>query len=133
MSEEIKAGNLTAPPATVDNAAISKVMVLGIHRNHDGEILITPMDAAHDDDNRSDLSGAELAKKKQSRGTYEMNEEVMKEGLRALYEIFEQRLYRNDFRNFENFCFAIFGTNRIPTEAEKRARGKVKKMQEELV
>ena len=117
---------------SVKRETTAKVMVLGIHRDEKGKILITPLDATHDGDDRRDLSETEVARKKQLRGTYEKNEEAMKRGLEALYEIFEGRLCRDGFRNFENFCFAIFGTHRIPTEAEKRAKARIKELNERI-
>lgn len=127
MSNEIKAGTLSAP-ATVK----SKVMVLGVHRNENGEILITPMDVEHDFDDQSSLSHDEILTFKNVGKSYSSNEEAMKKGLESLYEVFEKCLYRESFRNFENFCFAIFDTHRISPEVVRKAKERVEVLKEEL-
>lgn len=127
MSNEIKAGTLSAA-TTVK----SKVMVLAVHRNENGEILITPMDVEHEQDDQSSLSSDEILTLKNQGKIYSNNEEAMKKGLEALYEVFEKRLYRESFRNFENFCFAIFDTHRISPEVVRKAKERVEMLREVL-
>ena len=56
----------------------------------------------------------------------------MKKALASLFQMFDQRLYREKFRNFENFCFAIFGTHRIEEAVAAKARSRVKTLKAAL-
>src|ERR1039458_3208094 len=125
MTEEIiVAGNtLTAPtndnePDTskemnvTDGPIKPKIMVLAVHLDAAGEIVITPIDVEHDDDDQRDLSVLEKATKKNLHDDYAANDGPMKKALGALYRMFDQRLYRESFRTFENFCFALYEIGR---------------------
>ncbi len=112
--------------------ASSKVMLLAVHHDADGKIVITPIDVEHEVDDQSDLTASEHAKQKGAVAAYRAGESAVQNGLDALFTIFDQRLYREQFRNFENFCFSIFGTHRIAEAVVTKAKAKVKKLHAEL-
>ena len=114
----------TTPSAT-DKAQGPKIMVLAVHRGQDDQIVITPIDVEHKTDDRAAMSNAELKAKRILDGVFLAKRGVMTEALAVLYEIFNHRLYRNQFRTFENFCFAMYGTHRINDELMKKAKKKV--------
>ena len=124
MTREINVAGIpkTAPHPAADKAekmlnvkdglVKSNVMVLAVFKDTDGEIKICPIDVEYENDDQRDLTVLELVKKKNLRDTYAANEGAMKKALGSLFEMFDQRLYREQFRNFENFCFAIFANFR---------------------
>jgi hypothetical protein len=122
----------TAPAGASVEAQDPKIMLLAIHRGEDDQILITPIDVEHDTDDLSEMSEGEKKAKKILDRVYETKQADMKEALTALYRIYEHRLYRNQFRTFENFCFAIYGTNRIDDLLLKKARQRTKALEAEL-
>jgi hypothetical protein len=105
-----------------------KVMVLAVHKDAAGELQITPIDVEHEDDDQSDLTELETAKRKEFRDVCIANDGAMKKALGAMHGIFSQRLYRAQFRSFENYCFALFGMHRIPAETVTKAKARVKKL-----
>jgi len=109
-----------------------KMMVLAVHVDAAGEIVITPIDVEHEDDDQRDLSATELADKKNLDETYTASEGAMKMALKALYRMFDQRLYREKFRNFENICFALYGTHRIDEMTATKTKARIKKLRAEL-
>lgn len=130
MNQEIiEAGNPTAPASAPAEAQASKIMVLAIHRGHDDQILITPIDVEHTTDDLTDMSQSDLKARKILDGVFTSKQGEMVEALTALYEIYDHRLYRNQFRTFENFCFAIYGTNRINDVLMKRVRQRAKALE----
>ena len=108
------------------------VMVLAVHMNAGGKIAITPIDVEHERDDQRELSEMEMLERTDLRDMYNKNAGAMKEALTALYDLFNQRLYRTQFRTFENFCFALFGMHRIPKETERKARARVEKLKASL-
>jgi len=106
----------------------TKVMVLAVHKDAAGELIITPIDVEHEDDDQSDLNELETAKRKELLNVCIGNDGAMKKGLGALHGIFAQRLYRAQFRSFEKYCFALYGMNRIPAETVTKAKARVKKL-----
>lgn len=107
-------------------------MLLAVHQDAAGEIIITPIDVEHETDDQHDLSDTEIVKRKELRETQIANDGAMKKALGALYEMFDQRLYREQFRTFENFCFALFGMHRIAEPTVTKAKARVKKLKAEL-
>ena len=87
-----------------------KLMVVAICRGRDGQLVITPIDVEHDTDDLTPMTDDQMAARKLSDQTYRSVQGDMMKALGALYEIFSRRLYRNQFRTFENFCFAMYGT-----------------------
>jgi hypothetical protein len=110
----------------------SKVMVLAVHRDQAGEAVLTPIDIEHESDDQTDLCALEKLAKELLTKTYTANEGAMKDALGALHKIFDQRLYREQFRTFENFCFAMYGTHRINDVLMKKIRKKGKELQADL-
>jgi len=115
-----------------DGPMKSKVMVLAVFQDASGEIKICPIDVEHEDDDQRDLTVLEMVTKKNLSDAYAANECAMKKALGSLFTIFDQRLYRENFRTFENFCFAIFDTHRISEIKTTKARARVKKLEAEL-
>ena len=122
----------TAPASAPAEAQDSKIMVLAIHRGQDDQIVITPIDVEHETDDLTEMSPSEFKARKLLDGVFFSKQDEMKEGLAALHGIFEHRLYRNQFRTFENFCFAMYGTHRINDVLMKKARKKVAELATEL-
>jgi hypothetical protein len=132
MNKPTESGTtLTAPNAPVE-AQDTKVMVLAIHRGPDDQIVITPIDVEHEDDDLTEMAEAELKARKILDGIFVAKQQEMTEALAALYEIYDHRLYRNQFATFENFCFAMYGTNRINDVLLKKARKKKAELAAEL-
>jgi hypothetical protein len=134
MTKEIITAGIseTAPVSAPATAEKSTVMVLAVHRDAAGEIVLTPIDVAHDTDDLRGMSSEEMARRKDLDKTYVEHEGAMKKALGALFEIFDGRLYRTQFRTFENFCFAFYGTHRITEVTALKAKAKAKKLQAEL-
>jgi len=107
-------------------------MVLAIHQNQDNQIIITPIDIEHETDDLTLMAEPELKARKLLDGEFLTKQKSMTEALAALFEIFNHRLYRNQFRTFENFCFAMFGTNRINDVMMKKAGKKVAELAADL-
>lgn len=124
----------TAPSAVADNAAktqkkvSTKVMVLAVHHDPAGETVITPIDIEHETDDQRELSELEYTTGANALASLWEHEADMKKALASLFQIFDQRLYREKFRNFENFCFAIFGTHRIEDAVAAKAKSHVNKL-----
>ena len=132
MTQEIiKAGTPTATSAPVE-ARDSKIMILAIHRGQDDQIVITPIDVEHTNDDLTELSDSEFKARKLLDSVFKASHGPMMESLAALYEIFDHRLYRNQFRTFENFCFAIYGTSRINDVLMKRVKQRSKALEAEV-
>ncbi len=123
---EIAETNVNAGPAK------PKVMVLAVFKDEAGALVITPIDVEHETDDQRDLTDLEATMRKELRETCIANDAPMKKALAALYGIFTQRLYRAQFRSFENYCFALFGMHRIPAEIVTKAKARVKKLKAEL-
>lgn len=136
----IEAGTSQTTPAAAPAAELSdkatpttsKIMVLAVHQDETGKIVLTPIDIGHETNDQSDLSLEETSHGSNLLNEYRKNEEQMKEGLVALFHIFNRRLHREKFRTFENFCFAIFGTHRISDAVALKAKARVKQLQAEL-
>ena len=122
----------TAPDSAPAKAQDSKIMVLAIHQNQDNQIIITPIDIEHQTDDLTLMAEPELKARKLLDGEFLTKQKSMTEALAALFEIFNHRLYRNQFRTFENFCFAMFGTNRINDVMMKKAGKKVAELAADL-
>lgn len=110
----------------------STIMVLALHRGEDGQIIITPVDVAHDDDDLSLMSDDELKARRILDQTFLANKKAMTEALAVLYEIYDHRLYRNQFRSFENFCFAIYGTHRVNDVLMKKVRKRISELEADI-
>jgi hypothetical protein len=100
-----------------------KLMVLAIGLEDD-EVVITPLDVEHDDDDQSPLSPAEAKERTQMKVEFAAYRPDMQRGLCALHKMFSGRLYRGSFRTFENFCFALHGMKRLNDTALSMARMK---------
>ena len=133
--EIIEAGTSPTAPSTATATAATvkasvtpvktKVMVLAVHQDADGKLLLTPIDVEHVSDDQRDLSPAEMTTGANALVAYRKNEDAMKLAFEALYTLFSQRLYREKFRTFENFCFALFGTHRIDDTIAARAKARI--------
>jgi hypothetical protein len=122
----------TAPASAPVEGQDPKIMVLAIHRGEENQIFITPIDVEHDTDDLSDLSEVEKKAKNSMNRVYEAKRAAMTEALSALYGIYEHRLYRNQFRSFENFCFAMYGTYRINDVMLRKAKQKATALEADL-
>ena len=78
------------------------------------------------------MTGEQLAARKFSDQTIRAAQGDMLKALGALYEIFSHRLYRNQFRTFENFCFAMYGTHRINDELMKKVKARTNALKSEI-
>ena len=116
-------------PNTQAKVKAQKIMVLAICRGQDGQIVITPIDEEHDTADLTPMTEDQLAERKLLDQTFCSAQGGMMKALGALYDIFSRRLYRNQFRIFENFCFAMYSTHRINDVLMKKARERVKKLQ----
>ena len=123
---------LTAPVSAPVNAQTPKIMVLAIHRNQDGVTVITPIDVQHDADDLTELTERESKAKRILDGEFVAKQQPMTEALAALYEIFAHRLYRGSHRNFENFCFSMYGTHRINDVLMKKISKKVEALKTDI-
>jgi hypothetical protein len=133
MSKPInEAGTSQTAPGATDIAERSKIMVLAVHYDTAGKLVITPIDVEHEQDDQRDLTPSEVETGANMLVTCRENEEVMKNTLAALYTLFYQRLYREKFRSFENFCFAVFGTHRIEDTIATKAKARVNELQTAL-
>ena len=121
----------TAPgiPAELPN---QKLMVFAICRGQDGQLVMTPIDVEHDADDLTPMTGEQLAARKFSDQTIRAAQGDMLKALGALYEIFSHRLYRNQFRTFENFCFVMYGTHRINDELMKKVKARTNALKSEI-
>lgn len=134
---EIPAGNpaTTAPftatastAATRNKPAETKVMVLAVHQDTTGKLVLTPIDVEHEQDDQSELSSSETETGANMLVAYRENEAAMNKALEAIYTLFDQRLYRERFRTFENFCFALLGTHRIEDATAAKAKARVERL-----
>lgn len=136
MTETIEAGIPTTAPATAPaptaatptKPSRTKVMVLAVHQDSAGKLVITPIDVEHEKDDQSELSESETTTGAEMLVAYRKDEEDMKRALSALYALFDQRLYRERFKNFENFCFALLGTHRIDDAIAAKAKARVNRL-----
>ena len=110
----------------------SKIMVLAVHRNTAGKIIVTPIDVEHEDDDQSELSVSEQAVRVKMLAEYRANDVAMEKALEALFTMFDKRTYRSAFRTFENFCFALLGAYRIPEVTVRKAKARIKKLKTAL-
>jgi hypothetical protein len=138
---EIPAGNpaTTAPfTATTSTAAArtkpteTKVMVLAVHPDAEGKLVITPIDIEHEQDDQSELSSGETETGANMLVAYRANGAAMNKALEAPHILFDQRLYRERFRTFENFCFALLGTHRIQDATAAKAKARVERLKTAL-
>ena len=102
-----------------------KLMVLAVCRGRNGQMVITPIDVEHDTDDLTPMANDEMAARKKSDQVFSSAQQDMMKALGALYEIFSRRLYRNQFRTFENFCFAMYDTHRINDALMKKVHARV--------
>ena len=100
-----------------------KLMVLAIGLEDDA-VVITPLDIEHENDDQSSLSQNEQKERTQMKVEFAAYQPDMQRGLRALHKMFSGRLYRESFRTFENFCFALHGMKRLNDVALSKAREK---------
>ena len=127
-------------PATAEKTNVNskqesskaKILLLAVHKDAAGEIMITPIDVEHDIDDQSAMTAMQMLKRKEANDVYIANQGMMKKALGSLYQIFDQRLYRTQFRNFENFCFSLFGTYRIADETVTKGMAKMMKLKAQL-
>ena len=108
------------------------LMVVAICRGRDGQMVITPIDVEHDTDDLTPMTDDQMAARKLSDQAYRSGQGDMMKALGALYEIFSRRLYRNQFRTFENFCFAMYGTHRINDALMKKANARAKALKSDI-
>ena len=120
-----------APSAPVE-AQLPKIMTLAVYRDQDGKLIVTPIDVNHDCDDLRELTEPEWKAKRILDGEFVANQPAMNNALAALYELYNHRLYRSQFRTFENFCFAMYGTNRINDVLMNRIRQRVKALKADL-
>lgn len=109
-----------------------KLMVVAICRGRDGQVVITPIDVEHDADDLTPMTDSQMAARKLSDQTFRSAQGDMMKALGALYEIFSHRLYRNQFRTFENFCFAMYGTHRINDALMKKVNVRAKALKSDV-
>lgn len=105
-----------------------KIMVLAIFRGKDGQLVIAPFDEEHDTDDLTPMTEDQLAERKLFDQTFCSVQGGMMKALGALYDIFSRRLYRNQFRFFENFCFAMYDTHRLNEVLKKKVRERVNEL-----
>ncbi|MEI8290584.1 MAG: hypothetical protein WCH99_14030 [Verrucomicrobiota bacterium] len=103
-----------------------KLMVLAVGFV-DGEVVITPLDVEHEQDDQTPLSTAEQSERTKAKVEFAAYQPDMRKALGALFKMFSGRLYRESFRSFENFCFALHGMKRLGDEAVRKAREKTAK------
>ena len=106
-----------------------KLMVLAVGFV-DGEVVITPLDVEHEQDDQTPLSTAEQSERTKAKVEFAAYQPDMRKALEALYKMFSGRLYRESFRSFENFCFALHGMKRLGDEAVSKAIEKTLKRME---
>jgi hypothetical protein len=127
-----ESGVTETAPSTPADVHIPKIMTLAVHRDQDGKLIITPIDVDHDCDDLTELTEPEWKAKRILDGEFVAKQPAMNDALAALYELYNHRLYRSQFRTFENFCFAMYGTNRINDVLMKRIRQRVKALKADL-
>lgn len=127
-----ESGMTETAPSTPAEVQDSKVMVLAVHRGSDNQIIITPIDVEYESDDLTPMTDSELKARKILDGIFVGKQQEMTEALAALYEMYDHRLYRNQFRTFENFCFAMYGTHRINDVLLKKAMKKKAEIKAEL-
>jgi len=109
-----------------------KLMIVAICPDQDGQMLITPIDVEHEIDDLTPMTDDQLAERKLSDETFCSAQGGMMKALGALYGIFSRRLYRNQFRTFENFCFAMYGTHRINDVLMKKVKARAKALRSDV-
>ena len=109
-----------------------RLMVVAICRGRDGQLVITPIDVEHDTDDLTPMTEEQLAAKKSLDQVFNSAQDTMIKALGALYEMFSRRLYRNQFRTFENFCFALYGTHRINDALMKKVQARVRALKSDV-
>ena len=95
-------------------------------------MLITPIDVTHDADDLTPMTAEQMAARKLADQAFRSAQGDMMKALGALYEIFLHRLYRNQFRTFENFCFALYGTHRINDVLMKKINARAKALKSDV-
>jgi len=95
-------------------------------------MVITPIDVAHDADDLTPMTAEQMAARKLADQAFRLAQGDMMKALGALYEIFSHRLYRNQFRTFENFCFALYGTHRINDVLMKKINARAKALKSDV-
>jgi hypothetical protein len=128
-TEKATPQNATLPAA---GALDQKLMVVAICRGRDGQMVITPIDVEHDTDDLTPMTDDETATRKLSDQAFRSAQADMMKALGALHEIFSHRLYRNQFRTFENFCFALYGTHRINDVLLKKINARAKALKSDV-
>ena len=124
----ISAARLQPTPETTNQ----KLLVVAICRGRDGQMLITPIDVEHATDDLTPMTDEQLAARKVSDQAIRSAQGDMMKALGELYEIFSRRLYRNQFRTFENFCFAMYGTHRINDALMKQVNARAKALKADV-
>jgi len=119
-------------PQRTTEAQNQKLMVVAICRGRDGQMVITPIDVEHDTDDLTPMTDDQMAARKLSEQTYRSVQGDMMKALDALYEMFSRRLYRNQFRNFENFCFVMYGTHRINEVLMKKVNARANALKSDI-
>ena len=138
MSGMTETASSTAPEAAgfeldlTEKSVDSKIMVLAVHRNTAGKIILTPIDVEHEDDDQTELSASEQAVRVKMLAEYRANDVAMEKALEALFTMFDKRTYRSMFRSFENFCFALLGAYRIPEATVRKVKARIKKLKTAL-
>ena len=74
----------TATAATLTKPASTKVMVLAVHHDTAGKLVITPIDVEHEQDDQRDLSSSESETGANMLVAYREGEDAMKRALAAL-------------------------------------------------
>jgi hypothetical protein len=120
------------PLSQTAGAPDQKLMVVAICRSRDGRMVITPIDVEHDTDDLTPMSDAQMEVRKSLDQAFQSAQADMMKALGALHEIFSRRLYRNQFRTFENFCFAMYGTHRINDVLMKKVNARVNALKTEV-
>jgi hypothetical protein len=104
-----------------------KIMVLAVQELN-GKLVITPIDVEHEEDNQTALSDEQERTRKAAHDALLVEQPAMEQALGHLYELFTDQLYRGSFRTFENFCFALYGMNRIPDDKQTKVRNEVQRL-----
>ena len=115
-----------------DQVQDQKLMVVAICRGRDGQMVITPIDVEHDTDDLTPMTDEQMAARKLSDQAIRSAQGDMMKAFGALYEIYSRRLYRNQFRTFENFCFAMYGTHRINDALIKKVNARAKALKTDV-
>jgi uncharacterized protein YifN (PemK superfamily) len=121
-----------APLQEASEVRNQKIMVVAICRGQDGQLVITPIDVEHDTDDLTPMTADQMSARKLADQAFNSAQDVMMKALGALHEIFSRRLYRNQFRTFENFCFALYGTHRINDALMKKVHARARALKSDV-